>query len=339
MRSTLSRLSAVIVVCVSGCVLIAAWFLMSGEPAVGLSRVWTAVFDPVADDTANLVIRDLRLPRLFLVLACGLALGLAGVILQDTLRNPIADPGLLGIGPAANWMVALSLLFPILGGALLPFLCLAAGVAVGAILVLVARSIRDPIRLALIGAVISMLCATLTAATLLVLPTNRATGLGQFFSFTVGSASTATWSRLSLVVPWLIVAVPLALLSGRALNLLQLGDDVAIGRGMKVTRARTLLLLCAALLVAPSVAAVGPVSFIALISPHVARAVLRTSNAHLVLPAAGVIGAAVLLLADAAGRLLFFPLEVPMGIWTIVVIGPAAIWMARHPVIRRKVTT
>jgi iron complex transport system permease protein len=328
------RLVVVLAACVVITALVGTWYLMKGEPSIGFGELLTTLrHAPDSSDTGGYLLRELRLPRLLLSLAAGGALGIAGVLLQYTLRNPIADPGLLGISQAAGWVVALSVMFPAaISGGMVPALCLVAGVLASGILVLLARSIRDPVRLILIGVVISLLFDTLSSATLILLPFNRLSGLSQYFSFTVGSLSAATWSDLSTVLPWLAVAVPIGLLSGRALNLLQLGDDIAIAQGMRVTRARAVLLGAATLLVAPVVAVVGPVSFVSLVAPHVAKWLLRTSNAYLVLPASAGIGAVVLLLADAAGRLLFFPREIPAGIWTIVVIGPVAVWMARQSI-------
>jgi len=318
--------------------LVGCWYLIKGDPSISLSELMRSLFGGDTKDNGAYLVRQVRLPRLLLALVAGGALGLAGAVLQYTLKNPIADPGILGMSQAAAFVVALSVLFPAaMPRLLLPVVCILAGLATSAILVLLAKSIRDPVRLLLVGVVLAALGSTLTSATIVLLPIDRAVGLGQFFGFTAGTVASASWSRLGLILPWLAVAVPAALLSGRALNLLQLGDDMAIGRGMRVTRARALLLTCACLLVAPVVAVVGPISFVALLSPHVAKVVLRTSNAHLVLPASAIVGAVVMLLADTAGRLLFFPTEIPAGIWTIVVVGPLAVVLARRSVGRTSV--
>jgi iron complex transport system permease protein len=249
--------------------------------------------------------------------------------MQDALRNPIADPGLIGVSQAATLAVAVLLFFPgALPGIATPALALAAGLVSGGILVLLARSIRDPVRLVLVGVVLSMLFGTATTAVVYLAPEDATVGLSRFFTFTTGSVVSSSWERLDAVWPWLILAVPLAFLGGRALNLLQLGDDVASGLGMQVTRARFLLFVVALLLVAPVVSICGPIAFVALLSPHVARFLLRSVNAYVVLPASAAVGAVVVLIADTAGRLLFFPLEIPAGIWTIVVAGPLAIWLA-----------
>ena len=269
---------------------VGCWFLMKGAPSLSFGELVRALTGKGNGPGAFLV-RDVRLPRLVLALACGAALGLAGTLLQYALRNPIADPSLLGVSQAASFVVALTVLFPTaLPSAAVPFACLAAGILASVVLVVLARSIRNPVRLILVGVVLASLGATLTSATIILLPLARNIGLNQFFSYTAGSISSGSWQRVQLLAPWLAVGIPAALVSGRALNLLQLGDDVAIGRGMRVNRARLLLLGCAAILVSPVVAVVGPLSFVALLAPHLARTVVGTSNAHVVLPASAAIG-------------------------------------------------
>jgi iron complex transport system permease protein len=128
-----------------------------------------------------------------------------------------------------------------------------------------------------------------------------------------------------MVAPWLLVGIPAALLSGRALNLLQLGDELATGAGLNPFRTRIVLILIALILVSPVVAAIGPIAFIALFAPHIARGWLVSSDARQTLILAGLCGAALLQAADTAGRLLFFPAEIPAGIWTVAMVGPAAV--------------
>lgn len=311
--------------------------LIRGEPDLPVGVALDATFGGSAGGESAFLVRELRLPRVLLGALAGAALGLAGTLLQGAFRNPIADPSLLGISQAASLVVAVSVLLPgVVPDVALPLLCLLAGVATGAVLVVLARTVRDPVRLILLGVVLSLLYGTCISVVLLV--ADSYLRLGAFLRYTTGSVSAAGWPDLGLVAPWLAVAVPAALLCGRVLNLLQLGDDLASGLGMRVTRSRFALLLVALLLVSPVVAVVGPIGFVALLSPHVARFLLGTSNAHQVLPAAAAVGALVVLAADAAGRLLLFPSEVPAGVWTVVVAGPAAIWLSRG-LLRRRAET
>jgi iron complex transport system permease protein len=324
------RLLVVLAVTLVVTAVVAVYNLTQGEPTLSLHATWDALWGgPGATEVQSFIVREIRLPRIVLSLLAGAALALAGVIMQDSLRNPIADPSLLGISQSAALVVSLVVLFPdTVPDFSTPFLCLFAGLATGAILVALARSIRDPVRLILIGFVLAMFYSTLTEIVTLLAPQDGANALSQFYRFEIGSVSGATWARLEGVWPWFLIAFPLSLLTARALNLLQLGDDVAAGLGMRVTRTRLIVLFIAVLLVAPAVSVAGPIAFVALMSPHIARFTLRTTNALVVLPASAAIGALTVLLADTAGRLLFFPVEVPAGLWTVVVIGPAAIWLA-----------
>jgi iron complex transport system permease protein len=151
-------------------------------------------------------------------------------------------------------------------------------------------------------------------------------GVTVFLTFTVGSFGAASWDRLDIMMPWLLVAFALALACCRSLNLLQLGDDMAAGLGMRVTRTRVIVLAVAVLLVSPVVATVGPLAFVALLTPHIARAVLGSANAYTVMPVSAALAGVIVLTADTLGRLLFFPTEIPAGLWSIAVIGPIAIW-------------
>jgi iron complex transport system permease protein len=322
-------------VCLLG--IASSWYLSQGQPAVGLDIVWSSLNGsepPSEGAAAYLLIREVRLPRLVLALVAGITLALSGVIMQDALRNPIADPGLLGIAQAASLVVAFSLFLPgLVPVGATPVLALAAGFGTGALLVLVARSVRDPVRLILIGAVLATLYATLTTVVVLVVPQPElASGTPVLLRFMLGSVSAGSWAAVGTVLPWAAIAIPAALLTGRTLNLLQLGDDLATGLGLRVTRARLIVLGVAVLLVSPVVAVVGPIAFVALLSPHVARLSLATTNANSVLLASAAIGALVVVLADTAGRLLFFPYEIPVGIWTVLVVGPVAVWLARTQV-------
>lgn len=329
------RLAVVLGAMVAGVVCTAAYNLSHGEPNVGLDVVWRALIGtPESEMGLNaFIIRELRLPRLVLALVCGAALGLAGVLLQDSLRNPLADPGLLGISQGASFAVAVSFFFPELIPVQWsrPVLCFIAGGAAGLVVISTARSLRDPVRLLLAGTVLSILVGTLTSTIIQLIPPEArdgGSGLAGYLRFSAGSVSAGEWWHLQMVAPWLVVAIPAAFFSSRALNLLQLGDDMAAGIGLNPQRTRLGILVVAMALVAPVVAAIGPIAFVALLAPHVARGLLQTSDARPVLVASAVAGMLVLLIADTVGRLLLFPTEVPAGIWTILVIGPVAILAA-----------
>ena len=316
-------------ICLITCVLL-IFNLQRGEPDINLSQFWTLlIFEPLSgqDDTAYFLLHELRLPRAILTLACGLALGMAGVLMQDSLRNPLADPSLLGIAQGASFTMALAYIYPEwVPDIPLPFLSLLSAFCVGLMVLASCGSIRNTSRMILAGAICSGFFGVLTSAVILLSPPDRlANGLGDFLRYTAGSFSNLYWEQLKMIAPWLIFALPIAWFSGRTLNLLQLGDEMAISAGLNPRQARIILLLLALVLVAPVLASAGPIAFIALFAPHIARGLLAKSDARYTLLVSALSGALLLCAADTLGRLLLFPLEVPAGIWTIVLIGPLAI--------------
>lgn len=327
-RPGLMRFVAVALCLIGVAVTMATTQLLRGEPDVSVGFLLSVLADGSADSDAAFVIRELRVPRVALAALSGAALGLGGVLLQGAFRNPVADPGLLGISQAASLVVAVSVLMPgIIPVDLVPYLCLLSGLGTGLVLVLLSRSVRDPVRLILIGVVLAMFYGMVISVVLLLAV--DWVDLSTYLRFTAGSLSAVDAQDVAMVLPWVVVGIPAALACGRALNLLQLGEDLATGLGLKVTSSRFVLLAVAVLLIAPLVAITGPIGFVALLSPHLARFLVRSSNAHFVLPIAALAGVAVVLSADVAARLLLFPLEVPVGVWTIAVAGPAAILLAR----------
>jgi iron complex transport system permease protein len=310
-----------------------------GEPNVDLGEVWRAIVDPqpVEVNQAHFLIRELRIPRVLLGLLCGAALGLVGVLLQDSLLNPLADPGLLGIAQGASLAMALFSIYPEMMPTLpRPLLCLVAGIVAGLAVITFSGTIRDPIRVILAGAILSGFFSVLTTAILLLAPYERTGGLGAYYRFVTGSVSAAEWQYLRMVTPWLLVGIPAALLSGRALNLLQLGDELASGAGLNPFRTRLILIAISLILVSPVIAAIGPIAFIALFAPHIARGFLVSSDSRQTLIVSTFCGAALLLAADTVGRLLFFPAEIPAGIWTVAMVGPAAIFVVGRMVRRHE---
>lgn len=308
--------------------------LSQGVNALGLGETLEILFTRLgADDRAVFVLRDLRLPRVVLGALVGAMFGLAGVLMQDTLRNPLAGPDLLGISTGASLVVAACTLFPTgIGPVWLPFLAMAGGFAVGAVVLAATRVSDDPVRVLLIGAALTSLLGALLVALIAVAPNGMI--VAAIYRYLTGGVSGTVWGDVRVTLPWFAVTVPLALLCGRMLNLFQLGDELAAGLGGDPARTRLLLFTLAGLLTAPGVAFAGPIAFVSLLGPHVARRALGTSDARQVLPAAALTGATVVLGADALGRLLLSPLELPAGVWTVLIGGPALLGLLRRSLLR-----
>lgn len=302
--------------------------LALGVTAIPAEELLRILLTQEGERVPRLVVWTLRVPRFLLGALAGAALALAGAMLQDALGNPLAEPGLLGVSSGASLVVAVVLVFDIaVPFGALPLFALAGGVGAGAVILLATRLTRDPVRMLLIGAALSaFLGALITVCVVLAKPTE----VQLLYTFMVGSLTGRGWDALGLAGPWLALGIPLALLLARPLNLLQLGDELAEGLGLPVFRTRTLILLLSAALVAAVVAVCGPVGFIALLAPHMARRLLGTPDARQVLPIAALLGAVLLSGADLLARELLKPAELPVGLVTIAVGSPVALVILRR---------
>jgi iron complex transport system permease protein len=316
------------IVCIVGIGLLT---LMLGTPAVS-PRELIEIARGGGVPLDRLIVTQLRLPRLVLALLAGVMLGLSGTLLQDTMRNPLGGPELLGVSSGATFVVAtITLLHLPVELRLIPWLALAGGLAAGTVVVLSVGRISDPVRLVLTGAALT---ALLNAGIFVLISYGNTNDIALLYLFLVGSLANRTWNYVKIVLPWAIIGIPAALLCARWLNLLQLGDDVARGLGLPVGRVRLLTLSLGAALVAAVVAVAGPISFIALLAPHLARRLLRTSDARVVLPLAAVLGALLLSAADLLARHAFAPLDLPVGVFTTIIGGPILLVL-----LRRRLTT
>lgn len=283
-------------------------------------------FDPANGDHAVVLS---RVPRTIVGLLVGGALGLAGAAMQGVARNPLADPGILGINAGAALAVVVGIfVFGVTnftGYVWFAFL----GAAAAAVLVYAIASLgRDgatPVKLALAGAALSAGMVSLLNA---VLVSSQQT-FDTFRFWQVGSVSGRGWEVILPVLPFLAFGVLLTLLTGKVLNSLSLGDDIARGLGQNVTLARALTGLGVVVLCGAATAAAGPISFVGLVIPHVVR-VFTGPDYRWVLPFSMILAPVLLLIADIIGRVVLPPGEVQVGIVTAVIGAPVFIWLVRR---------
>lgn len=293
-----------------------------------------AVFFPDGS-VADIAIRELRWPRTLNALAVGACVGVAGCLAQGQTRNPIADPGLLGIYPgAALAIVAGSLLPGAVGTSTYAQAGLAFAGAVVACAVVVAvgsatRHGATPLTLVLAGAAVSALAGGIVS--LIVLSSDAALDTLRFWQ--LGSVA-VRGALLPQLVPLIIVGLILAVANIGPLNALALGDDTARSLGVSVARARILGLLALAVLAAASVTLAGPLAFAGLLVPHAVRGLVG-ADYRWQIPGSALFGASLLLLTDTAGRVIARPGELPVGVVLAVVGAPFFIYLARR---RRLVT-
>lgn len=271
----------------------------------------------------------IRLPRVLLALVIGGSLALAGCVMQGLFRNPLADPGLLGISSGAACAVALWVVLPISLPALLmlyaPMMAAFLGALAATVVIFILSQQRDGSlsRLLLVGIAINALCGA--AVGVLSWISNDAQ-LRQLSLWGMGSLGSAQWSTLlavtSLMLPTVLVIWRLA----AALNLLQLGEEEAHYLGVDVRTIQRILLLCSALLVAAAVAVSGVIGFIGLVVPHLMRMWLGSDH-RAVIPGSVLAGAFLLLIADTLARTAVAPAEMPVGLLTSILGAPWFLWL------------
>ncbi|MFF2521389.1 FecCD family ABC transporter permease [Streptomyces liangshanensis] len=326
-RRTASRtawLAAALLLTVAACAL----SLAVGTRPVPLPTVVDAVLHGGTTPDA-LVVRTLRLPRTAVGLTAGAALGLAGAALQAVTRNPLADPGILGLsqGAAAGVVLAVSLG---LASGFDGYVWYAFAGAVAAACVVYALAARgrggaSPVKLALAGTALSAMVA---GGTTVVLTSSSAT-LDQFRFWQVGALGGRDAGTVGRMLPFLVAGALLVLASARGLDALALGDETARALGHHVQLVRLCAALGATVLTAAAVAASGPIAFIGLAVPHLARRLVSGSHRWM-LPLSALLGACLLLAADVAGRVVRPPGEVPAGVMTALVGVPVLIVLVRR---------
>jgi iron complex transport system permease protein len=302
--------------------------LAVGSLPIPLGEVISA-FTAFDGSDAHVVVTELRVPRTAVGLLAGAGLGAAGALMQGVTRNPLAEPGILGISAGASFAVVLAIF--LLGvssiGGYVWFAI--AGAAAAAVLVYAlgtsGREGATPVTLALAGAVMAALLVALTSAVLVF----DARVLEDYRFWVVGSIAGRDGGVVLAVAPFIAVGLALALAAGRWLNALALGDDVARSLGQRVALARVSAGLAFVLLAGGAVAAAGPIAFVGLTVPHVAR-VLVGADYRWVVPYSIVLGALLLLASDVLGRVAARPAEVEVGIVTAVVGAPFFVWLVRR---------
>ncbi|UNX56013.1 iron ABC transporter permease [Georgenia sp. TF02-10] len=303
--------------------------LALGARDIAPADVVRALLAPVPGDADHAVVRDQRVPRTAVGLVAGAALGLAGTLMQGITRNPLADPGLLGVNAGSALFVVLAItLLGVTSPAGFVWFALA-GAALAAALVYgigsIGREGATPVKLALAG---TALTAGATSLITLVLITDEGT-LSVYRRWSVGSLAGRGTDQLLALAPFLLLGALLALATGRTLNLLAMGDDVARGLGQNLPLARAAAATAIVLLAGSATALAGPVVFVGLVVPHLARPVTGPDY-RWILPYALLLGPVVLVAADVLGRLVVRPGELEAGIVVAVVGAPALIAIVRR---------
>lgn len=281
-------------------------------------------------DKENLILFGFRLPRIVISMLVGAGLALSGCIIQGVTRNPLADPGLLGINAGAGLTVILFVLFfgaqSFLSVFTLPFLALfGAGVAAVAVYALSYKrqSGIAPLRLILTGVAVQAGVSALT--TVLVVKLDE-TQFDFVASWQAGSIWGSNWTFVLALAPWLLLLIPYVLWKARGLDVLNLGDDIASGLGASVEKERRRLLIAAVALAASCVAVSGSISFVGLIAPHLARRLVGPRH-RILLPVCALAGAVLVSISDTVARVIVQPTELPTGIMVAIIGAPYFLYL------------
>jgi iron complex transport system permease protein len=298
--------------------------LRVGSAKFSLRQIMSSLWD--VGSPIRTIIIDIRLPRVMLSIIIGMCLTAAGTILQAVMHNPLADPGIIGVSSGASAVAtAVFLVAPAASRSVPLFAFAGALAACAAIYSMAWRGGADPVRVVLAGVAVNAMLGGMTAFLMLMNSDN----LQGVLAWMNGSLSAKSWSQVRVMGAYGSVGILCAALSVKSLNALQLGDEVAQNLGVRVGRTRLVLSGIAAFLAASTVSVAGIIGFVGLIVPHVAR-MLVGANHKRMLPAAMLLGACVVLLADLTGRTIVAPVEIPVGIVMSILGGPFFLYLLRR---------
>lgn len=272
----------------------------------------------------ELILFDFRLPRILITVLAGSALAIAGGILQSITRNPLADPGILGINAGAGLMVVVFLAFfqvDQLFIYLLPFVALLGGLGTAFVIYLLSFKKGEgasPVRMILVGV---GLAGALSGGTLTIASTFDRSQYAFVANWMAGNIWGDDWSFVFSLLPWVLLLIPITIFKANQLNILQLHEQVAIGLGLNVERERRMLILIAVALASSAVSVTGGIGFVGLMAPHIARSLVGQKH-QVQLPLTAAIGGVILLLADTIGRTILEPSGIPAGIVVTLIGAP-----------------
>jgi iron complex transport system permease protein len=296
----------------------AAMGILLGETVFTMAQMSQAFADPASGPAE--VLWQVRTPRVATALMVGAALGLSGAVMQGLLRNPLADPGVLGVSASAAFAAAAAI---VLGAAAVPgavevSALIGAGLA-GGLLILFSARVRSPEALILFGVAVSSFAGAATALIFNLSPSPIATA--EVMSWLLGSVQNRSWIDVAWVTPAVLVAGALASVAAPGLRMLSIGEETARTSGLPMARLRILALLATALATGAAVAVAGVIGFVGLAAPHLVRSAVRGDPGRLLLPSA-LAGALMLVVADLLARMTPTDQELKLGVFTALVGAP-----------------
>ena len=301
--------------------------LTKGSSMITMSQIVELLLNPGTDPQSQ-IIWNIRMPRTIVGALVGINLSLSGAILQAIMRNPLADPHIIGISSGAGLAgVVIMILFPALEYLITPVAFVGAMLAAICIYILAWKNGIKPVRIILAGVAVSAFLSAGISG-LMIFYSDRVHGALMWM---VGGLAARSWPHVSIILPYAIIGLVLALASASYLNILQLGDEMARGLGVNVEVTRIVMTAIAALLAASAVSVVGLLGFVGLVVPHAAR-LLIGSDYRFLLPAAALLGVAIVTLSDTFARVIFAPIELPVGIIMAFLGAPFFLFLLRREI-------
>ncbi len=299
-----------------------------GPIKMSFKEVWQILLDKsVEQDVYYQIVWNIRLPRTLVGMLVGTGLALSGAILQGVMRNPLADPHIIGVSAGAGFAAVAALtIIPNFPSSYVPLAAFIGALTSAAIVYGLAwKAGVSPMRLILAGVAVSSLMSAGTSGLLVVFSENVQAVMGWL----VGGLAGRSWFHWHQLWPYIAVAGTISLFTGRQINILLLGDEMATGLGMRVERIRVLLIALASILAAAAVSVAGLIGFIGLIVPHIIR-LLSGSDYRFLLPASALAGGSLLVLADIGARMVMDPIELPVGVLTAAFGAPFFLYLLRR---------
>lgn len=297
-----------------------------GEISFSPTMIWQAFIQPeTAPPHVVTILWDLRMPRVTLAVLVGAALAVAGTVTQAIMRNPLADPGILGINSGAAFVVVLMIVGNVGGSVtLLPWFSFGGALVMSAAIYILAwREGTNSLRIILIGIGLGSLAG---AAATFISTLGDVASLQRTMVWLAGSLQDSRWIKSAVLGTWLILPFVTIFLMARELDLIGLGDDVAQGLGQPVNLIRGVMILATAAVAGAAVSAAGLVGFVGLAAPHIARGLVGQKHTRL-LPAAALVGALLVVIADVIARRAFAPVQLPVGLMTALLGTPFFAWL------------
>ncbi len=323
-KSKVLRLTVLVIFCI----FTAAAMILSlvfGSADIPLPRILQILFGPVSG-TDGMVIWNIRFPRNIVGALVGANLAVSGAILQAVMKNPLADPGIVGVSSGAGLAGVIMLIFmPAASLLLTPVAFIGAMLSAGAVYALAWKNGIRPSRIILAGVAVSAFLGSGISA-LLVFYADRVQGA---LLWMVGGLSARSWPQVEALFPYTVLGLVFAFCGAKALTILSLGDETARGLGLPVEKVRFLMTCVAALLAAGAVSIAGLIGFVGLVVPHIVRLIIGSDYKYLV-PGSAVLGAGILVLCDTLGRVVFAPIEIPAGIIMAFLGAPFFLFLLRR---------